>query len=277
MKLIADSGSTKCDWTVFDENFCQTVKTEGFNPFFWTSEQIVSELKKKLLPKISADKITDIFFYGAGCRVEKCSVISAALQAVFPQAKIEVQSDLLGAARALFGNEKGIACILGTGSNSGLYNGVSIEKNVSPLGYILGDEGSGASLGKSFIAKFMRNDLPEKLMLRFEKKYKLTPAQIMENVYNQPFANRFLASFAPFLKENLHESVIYNLVFDSFTDFFTKIIMQYSDYQQYKISFCGSVAYNFADVLEVAALELNINLGEIIAAPTEKLILYHSK
>ncbi|MDR1543985.1 MAG: ATPase [Prevotellaceae bacterium] len=275
MKIVTDSGSTKCDWAVFDENALQIINTQGFNPFFCTSEQIVSVLKKRLLPKISAE-ITDIFFYGAGCRIEKCNVISTALFALFPQAKIEVQSDLLGASRALFGNEAGIACILGTGSNSGFYDRKTIVKNVTPLGYILGDEGSGANLGKRFLSDCLKNQLPEKLTQKFFKTYKISVPQIMENVYNQPLANRFLAQFVPFLKENIAEVSIYNLVFDAFTDFFTLNVIQYADYQQYNVSFCGSVAHHFSDVLKAAAIEKNISIGKIIASPIENLIAYHS-
>ena len=274
MFLIADSGSTKCDWAIVGDEL-QIVKTEGINPYFCDSFQIEKILKKSLLPKIKGAKVDEIFFYGAGCRAEKCDVVKSALQAVFSTAKIEVESDLLGTARALFGKKAGIACILGTGSNSCFYDGNEIIYNVSPLGFILGDEGSGAVLGRKFLGDLLKNQMTEGLKKKFFQKYKLTTAEIIEKTYRESFPNRFLAQFMPFLKKYIGEPKIYNLVFDSFDEFFKKNVMQYTDFEKYKVSFCGSVAYHFADVLEVAALERNLNFGEIIQNPIEKLVDFH--
>ena len=274
MFLIADSGSTKCDWAVVG-NDLQIVKTEGINPYFCDSLQVEKILKKTLLPKIKVAEIEKIYFYGAGCRAEKCDVVQSALQKNFITANIEVNSDLLGTARALFGNRAGIACILGTGSNSCFYNGNEIKFNVPPLGFILGDEGSGAVLGKKFLGDLLKNQMSEKLKKKFFKKYNISIAEIIEKTYRQPSPNRFLAQFMPFLKSNISEPKIYNLVFDAFTEFLQKNVMQYAGFEQYKVSFCGSVAYHFADVLEVATLEQKLNFGEIIQNPIEKLVEFH--
>ena len=276
MFLIADSGSTKCDWAIVD-NELQIVKTEGINPYFCDSLQVEKILKKSLLPKIKGAEVDVVFFYGAGCRAEKYDVVKSALQAVFPAAKVEVESDLLGTARALFGKNAGIACILGTGSNSCFYDGKDIIYNVPPLGFILGDEGSGAVLGRKFLGDLLKNQMTDNLKKKFFQKYKLSTAEIIEKTYRQLFPNRFLAQFMPFLKKHIGEPKIYNFVFDEFDDFLQKNVMQCTDYEQYKVSFCGSVAYHFADVLEVVALERNINFGEIIESPIEKLIEFHLK
>ena len=266
MFIIADSGSTKCDWAIVGAEL-QIVETEGINPYFCDSLQIEKILKKSLLPKIKGAKVDEVFFYGAGCRAEKCDVVKSALQTLFPAAKVEVESDLLGAARALFGKNAGIACILGTGSNSCFYDGKEIKDNVPSLGFILGDEGSGAVLGRKFLNDLLKNQMTENLKKKFFQKYKLTISEIIEKTYRQPFPNRFLAQFMPFLKQHIGEPKIYNLVFDDFDDFFQRNIMQYLDYEEHKVSFCGSVAYHFADVLAVAALERNLNFGEIIQNP----------
>ena len=274
MFVVADSGSTKCDFAIVANN-SQVISTEGINPYFCDALQIEKILKKSLLPKIKGAEIDAIFFYGAGCRAEKCDVVKSALQAVFPAAKIEVESDLLGTARALFGKNEGIACILGTGSNSCLYDGKKIQDNIPPLGFILGDEGSGAVLGRKFLGDLLKNQMTEKLKKQFFQKYKITTAEIIEKTYQQPFPNRFLAQFMPFLKNHIGEPKIYNLVFDSFTEFLQKNVMQYADYERYNVSFCGSVAYHFADVLEVAVLEQNLNFGKITQNPIEKLVEFH--
>jgi N-acetylglucosamine kinase-like BadF-type ATPase len=275
MKLIADSGSTKCQWALCGGGSYKILKTKGLNPYFCSPQEIQKEVIKHILPNLKEDKAEQIFFFGAGCRAEKIETVENALQKVFPYARIAVNSDLMWAAVALFGESRGIACILGTGSNSGLYNGKEIVQNVPALGYILGDEGSGAVLGKRFIGDLLKNQIPVKISKKFFKKYSTHTDEIIENVYGKPAPNRYLAGFCPFLKANLTEPYIYNLVFDCFTDFFTRNILQYPDYNQYTISFCGSVACNFADVLEVSALELGLNCGKIIQSPIEELAKFY--
>ena len=203
MILIADSGSTKTCWCVVSNGeLLSQVITDGINPFYQTDLEIIALLDTQLIPKLENIEIDQIYFYGAGCSFpEKKVLVSRALVRFFSNAMIEIQSDLLGAARSLFQHKKGIACILGTGSNSCFYNGVEIVENVSPLGFILGDEGSGAVLGKLFVADCLKNQLPVALKEKFLSKYDLTPAIILDNVYKKPFPNRFLAQFTPFLLE----------------------------------------------------------------------------
>ena len=197
MILIADSGSTKTDWCI-GSSF--TIQTKGINPFHQSEEVIQQILTNELLPQMPEEVLIDaIYFYGAGCTPEKSPIIQRTLSHCFPQCTIEVNSDLLGAARALCGKSPGIACILGTGSNSCFYDGQQITSNVSPLGYILGDEGSGAVLGKRLVGDCLKKQLPEHICHSFLDTFGLTPAQIIEKVYRQPQANRFLASLTPFL------------------------------------------------------------------------------
>jgi len=276
MILLADSGSTKTQWClVQDGNVVLEVITDGINPFYQTDMEIITLLDTQLVPKLGNVEIGHIYFYGAGCSFpDKKIVVSRALVRFLGGAIIEIQSDLLGAARSLFQREKGIACILGTGSNSCFYDGSEIIQNVSPLGYILGDEGSGAVLGKLFIADCLKNQLSKELSEKFFAQYKITPAEIMENVYKKPFPNRYLAKFTPFLLENIDEPNIFNLVFDSFDAFFVRNILQYP-LENIQVGFVGSIAHFFRDTLEIVAFERGISVSKIIQQPMAGLVKYH--
>ena len=275
MILIADGGSTKCDWALVDENTELYIKTDGMNPYFASPEQIEHTIKKQLLRKLPKDSITQIdrvCFFGAGCREDKYDYLKDNLQKWLPKAEISVEGDMKGAALALLGRERGIACILGTGSASCLYDGIQIVEFAQSLGYILGDEGSGATMGKTLVADYFKYQMPEPIRGKFFKKYKLTPQALNEAVYRGATPNRFLASFAPFLSKNIAEPYIYNLVFDSFMDFMGRNITQYTDFQQEKISFCGSIAYYFSDVLEVVVGEFGMEIGKIIKSPIAGMV-----
>jgi len=293
MILIADSGSTKTAWKLIgnkkntDEN--DVFYTAGINPFYQTSEEIVKSLcspptpqrgelqsSVRLSPLWGAGGLV-IFFYGAGCHFpDKKEIVKSALQQIFPAAEIEINNDLLAACRALFGPESGIACILGTGSNSCFYNGVEIVENVSPLGYILGDEGSGAVLGKVLVADILKNQLPEFLKNKFLTQYNTSLADILDNVYKKPFPNRYLAKFSHFIGENQQEEVIYNLAYRSFLSFFERNVMQY-DYRHYPIALIGSIAFHFKDILQKVTGDLGLNISKIEASPMEGLCEYHTK
>jgi N-acetylglucosamine kinase-like BadF-type ATPase len=186
-------------------------------------------------------------------------MLENALLYSFPQAEVFIDSDLLAASRALFGTGKGIACILGTGSNSCFYNGKEIKKNVSPLGFILGDEGSGAVLGRKFISDCLKNQLPVSLQKKFFSQYDVSPSEIMDRVYKQPFPNRYLASLSPFLLENIGEESIYRIVEGSFTEFFERNIKQYAITGE-GLGFVGSVAYYFQDILREVAEEMGYRI-----------------
>ncbi len=276
MILIADSGSTKTAWCVSQNGIpVRQFQTNGTNPFFQSTEEIEAELDRVLLPAIGDLPVKAVFFYGAGCAFpEQHQRIAGCIQARIP-VPVEVYSDLVGTARALLSREKGIACILGTGSNSCLYDGNSIIQQTPALGYILGDEGSGAVLGKLLVGDCLKRQLPQHLIDSFLETYQLTQASILERVYRQPFPNRFLASLVPFLHAHMEEEAIYQLVYNSFCQFFIRNILPYPDARTYPIGFTGSVAWYFSEVLQDAAHAQGFHLGEILQTPMEGLIRYH--
>lgn len=278
MILIADAGSTKTTWCAIDENSEKKIfQTKGINPYLQQNEDIVSLLHKDLLPNLKNEGIKNIFFYGAGCNSAVIKKnLSQIFSSLFSTENVEIESDLLAAARSLLQNETGIACIIGTGSNSCFYDGKQCVKNISPLGYILGDEGSGAVLGKILVADFLKKQMPEDLFLSFKNKYQLTTENVLNRVYKEPFPNRYLASFVPFLLNNIAEPYVYNLVFDNFLSFFERNLTHY-DYKNYTANFVGSVAFYFSDVLEVAAYDFGLNIGKIFSSPLEGLIDFHLK
>lgn len=280
MILIADSGSTKTAWCVADQGkVVKQILTAGTNPYFQMPDEISREIHDTLLPSLGCrvEEISTVYFYGAGCAFpEKNKIVADAIRHYIP-ATINVYSDLMGAARALCGRQAGIACILGTGSNSCLYNGKEIVRNVSPLGYILGDEGSGAVLGKLLVGDCLKQQLPKHLTDTFMEQYKLTPALLLERVYKQPFPNRFLASLTPFLLENIGEPTIYHLVYNSFLSFLTRNVLQYKGAQHTPVHFVGSIAFYYQEVLKTAAHSLHLETGTIVKTPMEGLLDYHKE
>lgn len=279
MILIADCGSTKIDWCVVnDGKVVEQIFTSGINALLMTEEQIRETLAAELAEKVKGYAIESVYYYGAGCLFDDiCANVRRAIAHNVPTAKtIEVHSDLLAAARALCGQNEGIACILGTGSNSCYYNGKEIVDNVSPLGYILGDEGSGAVLGKLLVGDVLKNQLPKELCEKFLTEYDLDRQKIIEGVYKKPAANRFLASLSPFLIKNIEEPAIHRLVLNAFKSFFVRNIENYSNYKSMPVSFVGSVAFYYKDVLAEAAKALDIIIGTIIKSPMEGLVKYHS-
>jgi N-acetylglucosamine kinase-like BadF-type ATPase len=279
MILIADCGSTKIDWCLIENGkVAKQVFTSGINALLMSEEQIRQTIADELVPEIKGYEIGSVYYYGAGCLFDDiCANVRRAIAANIPSAKtIEVDTDLLAAARALCGKNPGIACIMGTGSNSCYYDGVRIVDNVSPLGYILGDEGSGAVLGKLLVGDVLKNQLPAALCEKFLKKYDLDRQKIIEGVYKKPAANRFLASLSPFLIENIEEPAVHRLVLNAFKAFFVRNIENYEGYKTMPVSFVGSVAYYYRDVLEEAASSLGIKIGTVIKSPMEGLIKYHS-
>lgn len=276
MILLADSGSTKTDWALArNGSLVKQITTEGINPFFQTEEEISRIVHERLMPALDGAMPHEVHFYGAGCAFpEKNHLVEQAITRHLP-VPVEIGSDLLGAARSLCGRRPGIACIMGTGSNSCYYDGQTIAANVSPLGYVLGDEGSGAVLGRLLVGDCLKNQLPAPLKEAFFKRFDLTPQLILDRVYKQPFPNRFLASLSPFLIEHIDEPCIHRLVLNSFKSFFTRNVMQY-DYRGVKVHFTGSIAYYYREVLDEAARALQIELGHIVRSPLEGLVTYHS-
>lgn len=274
--LFADSGATKTDWCLLqqEEVVCR-FKTKGISPIFQTQKEIDKEIKENVYPQLKDISLKAIYFYGSGCIPEKIDSVRSAIQSSFSVDEIEVNSDLIGAAHALCGSKNGIACILGTGSNSCEWNGREITNQVSPLGFILGDEGSGAHMGKMLVSDLLKNQLQRELKEKFLKQYKLTQATIIENVYRKPYPSRFLASISPFLLQNIENELIKSIVKKSFSDFFERNVMQYN-YKNNEVHFVGSIAYYYASILKEVAIEKEITIGKIEQSPIEGLINYYS-
>ena len=278
MILIADCGSTKIDWCVVNgAEIMRRVFTGGMNAVMLTEEEMAARIASELIPQLGDELIDEVYFYGAGCLApEVCDNVRRAIAGNIPTAsKIEVDTDLLAAARALCGRKPGIACIMGTGSNSCYYDGERICDNVSPLGYILGDEGSGAVLGKLLIGDVLKNQLPADLCEKFLAQYQLDRLTIIRRVYKEPQANRFLASVTPFLIQNIERKEIHDLVLNSFKAFFRRNVLQYKDARQLSVNLIGSIAYYYRAVLEEAARECGLTVGTIIKSPMEGLVAFH--
>ena len=279
MILIADSGSTKTDWCVVENGQpIQQISTKGINPFFQSEEEISNEIATSLLPQLKTNALDAVYFYGAGCGFpDKIAMVHRAITKHLQiKREVEVNTDMLAVAHGLCQHEAGIACIMGTGSNSCYYDGKQIVSNVSPLGFILGDEGSGAVLGKLLVGDILKNQMTPELKEKFLKQFGLTPADIIDRVYRKPFPNRFLASLSPFLAQNIDEPCIHALVLGSFKSFLKRNVMQYENFRNSKVHFIGSVAFYYKTILAEAAQEMNIQLGTIIESPMEGLIKYHS-
>ncbi len=276
IKLIADSGSTKTAWCLINEKTTKTFYTQGLSPYFLSTEQIEYIIAEELKQKLRKTVPDEIFFYGTGCsNADNVRLVKKAVQKVFTGAKVHVDHDLMGAAKALCGHEKGIACILGTGSNSCYYNGKKIVKNSPGLGYVLGDEGSGADLGRKVIQYFLYNTFDEDLMDRFQAKYNTNSDEILTAVYKKPLPNRYLASFTDFLVDNRGHYMIENIIEDSFNDFFFHHIYKYKESWTMPINFTGSVAYGFRDVLKDLCNSYELKLGKVIKKPMDGLVKFH--
>lgn len=276
MKLIAESGSTRTEWALVEDNhLVQRVFTEGLNPFFQTRREISRSVRLGLPESFFKKKLDQVYYYGAGCSsYEKKNILGASLVAQF-KTPIQVESDLLAAARGLFKCEAGIACILGTGSNSCFYDGKIIVKNVKAAGYILGDEGSGAVLGKLFLADLLKGLAPKELANEFHEKFRISVNDVMESVYNLPFPNRFLGTIAYFLGDYMDNEYVYNLLTNNLRSFFNRNVRQY-DYINYPIRFVGSLAYAYPDILQEVAQEFGVEIDVIEETPMNGLIEFHS-
>jgi glucosamine kinase len=278
MILIADSGGSKTDWRLIDNNGqISQASAPGFNPYYQPVEDLKKSVQEIIVPKIK-DTVSKIFFYGAGVSSQKNQLtIKHAFQEFFPEAEIEIGWDLLAAARALCGHEPGIACIMGTGSNSCLYDGERIVDNVANLGWILADEGSGAYLGKTFLVDYLRNKIPAHLATSFRERYPFSREEFLEKVYQQEKPSAFLGSFTKFIFHHLKEPYCYDLVYKSFEEFYVNNVMKYPNYQNLKVHFTGSIAFYFSDLLRQVANDKGITVKNILEGPIAGLTLYHQK
>lgn len=274
--LIADSGSTKTDWLLIDgQNEC-FLHTEGINPILQTSGQVAGVLRQVVEGLPSSD-VQEIHFYGAGCIGEHRERLGQLLREAFPQAgKVEAESDLLGAARAVCGYEEGIACILGTGSNSCLYDGERIVENVPPLGFILGDEGSGAVLGRRFLNALLKGRLPKALLDGFYEEMNLTYGDIIRRVYREPMPNRFLASLSPFIHAHLEEPSVEQIVVENFNDFFENNIERYGR-RDLPVCAVGSIACAYEPCFRHVADAHGYEVRRILKSPIDGLRTYYSE
>lgn len=279
MILIADSGSTKTDWRVIDaEREYEQVNTTGINPQYLDTEKIYGIFETELLPQLKEKNISAIYYYGAGCSSpERNRRVEDALSRAFPNVPNFVDHDLLAAARALCGHKPGIACILGTGSNSCLYDGKNIIDNVTSLGFLMGDEGSGAYLGKLLIKAYMYRELPEELATSLKNRYNLTKDGILDAVYGSDIPSQYLATFAKFMYEKRKNPVIKEMIYENFEEFFERHVSKYEGFGELPVNFVGSIAFHFSDTLKLVAKKYGTHIGVIISSPSEGLISYHQE
>jgi N-acetylglucosamine kinase-like BadF-type ATPase len=280
MILIADSGGSKTDWRlVLKDGTIEQASSPGFNPYYQPIEDLKRIVLEVLLPKIpKGEEVKEIYFYGAGVSSEKNQLsIKNAFLDFFPKSQIEIGWDLLAAARALCGNEPGIACIMGTGSNSCLYDGKNIIDNVANLGWILADEGSGANIGRKFLVDYLRKKLPDALAKQFHDRFPLSREEFLEKVYQEEKPSAFLASFTRFIFQHLKEPYCYQLIYSSFAEFYENNVMKYENYQNLKVHFTGSISFYFSDILRQVANDKGITVKNILEGPIAGLTLYHTQ
>lgn len=278
MILVADSGSTKTEWKILNNDIARESKfSSGINPYFLSDIEIY-DLFQKEIRDFSDFKFNKIYYYGTGCNSEaKNNTVKKALSRFFSADEIFIGTDLLGAARSLCQAEPGIACIMGTGSNSCFYNGSVIVSNVAPLGYILGDEGGGAVIGRKLLSGILKKQVPQKIIDCFFDTYKITPSEILENVYMKPFPNRFLGQFAKFISSNIDVPELQDIIISSFDDFLKRNVLQYPESKFLPVHFTGSIAYYFRSFIEDTLTRNKLKTGIITLSPMENLVKYHQK
>ncbi|MEM9888155.1 MAG: BadF/BadG/BcrA/BcrD ATPase family protein [Bacteroidota bacterium] len=278
MILIADSGSTKTAWALLKNNgkLVRQWTTEGMNPYQQKTAFIIEQIKNTF--PLSTSKVQSLYYYGAGATYEASKKLSASMKQIFKKAEnVDIQSDMLASAYALCGDKAGIVCILGTGSNSCVYDGKEVLQNIGGFGFILGDEGSGAIMGKQLMCDFLYKKIPNKLREKLCLEYDLREEKILQKVYKEPFPNRFLASFAPFLKKNMQEKYVKNLIKTQTRAFFEQKVLCYENANHYSVHFTGSVAYFFQDAIKEVAASYSLKVGKITQAPMVGLIQYHQR
>jgi len=277
MILIADGGSTKTNWCFLKEKGERLfVDTEGYNPYFVNSDYIKKSLHLGFDDQINKEDVSEVYFYGSGCFSETAGIVGGAIEQVFKHAKVSIELDLLAAARALLGSSPGFAAILGTGTNTCLYDGEKIIKNIDSLGFILGDEGSGTAMGKRLLGDYIRGYMSTEVEALFWKEFELTKEQIFQQVYSNSLANRFCSSFARFIHQHIYIPYIADLVESCFKLFFENLVSGYTSYREYAFNCIGSIGDVFADQIKKVAADFGMQTGVIIKSPLDGLIAYHS-
>lgn len=278
MILIADSGATKASWCLlFKGTTYLEFISPGINAALLSKQRLIERIAAEVVPTLGEyiPRIHHVHFYGAGCLPTTCLTVAEAISMHIPDARVEVAADMLGVCRALCGSKSGVVCILGTGANSCLYDGKRITDNIPPLGFILGDEGSGAYLGKMLLSDVLKRQLPLYICQEFTERYDIDAQKAVQHVYREDAPSRYLASFAPFLREKISDPHIRALVYDAFRSFFRRNVRAYKVSPSTPVHFCGSVAFYFKDVLLEAALSMGITIGNVIREPMENLKKYH--
>lgn len=276
MIVIADSGSTKTDWKLVQQDQVKSVTTIGFNPVYHSVTRISGELKKAFTDTLENDQVEAVYYYGSGCQeTSRKKIVAAALQAVFTRANIVVEHDLMAAARAACGQEAGIVCILGTGSNSCLYNGTDIADQVTNLGYMLGDEGSGIYLGRLLLSAYFYRELPGFLSEALTSWIPGGRAEVLDKVYSSEAPQAYIASFTKFLFEYKDHHHIQQILERGLFDFIRRHIQKYEGHQNLPIHFIGSVAFHFSDVLTELLEQANMKAGHFLKHPIDHLVQFH--
>lgn len=278
MILVADSGSTKTTWALLSEGkVMKMIRTAGLNPYFHSHASVGAILKEELIPGLGTGHVVGIHFYGAGCSTENNNkMLKEVMMSFFDEADIRIYHDILGAARSLFGDRSGIACILGTGCNACWYDGKEVFSKVPSLGYMFGDEGAGSYLGKKFIGSYLKGRLPEDLSRGFAEQYRLSLEDILNALYNRPNPNRWLASFSEFIAPRQDHPFLREMIRNSFLDFFREQLFKYENYQEVQVGFVGSIAYVYQNILAEAAKDSGVRIDKVLNSPLEGLIAYHS-
>ncbi len=277
MILVADSGSTKTHWRFIDpDGAIQQLHTAGLNPYFITDDDLAKAIQEGPANLLPAEAVSELHFYGSGLGApEPIARLHKVLSEFFPNAKLFIEHDLLGAARALCGRNEGLALILGTGANSCYYNGIEIVQNVASAGYILGDEGSGADLGKRLISAWLNDRVPHDLAEAFFNAYALNRDTVLKNVYSGSRPNRYLASFTPFLRDHAKHPYVAQLITDAFNELFERYLVRYPKHRELPLHACGSIAWYFAPLLRSVAEQHGMHVGNTVKEPIAALTLYH--
>ncbi|MCB0706835.1 MAG: hypothetical protein KDC34_16075 [Saprospiraceae bacterium] len=277
MLLVADSGSTKADWTFVGENgLMQKISTKGINPVFHDKAFILDELKHQFANQVQPDSVNNVFYYGSGCwDQERKMVVQDALSQLFTVARFNIKHDLEGAARATCGDQPGIACILGTGSNSCLFDGSQVVDNVTNLGFLLGDEGSGTHLGKALIRAYFYREMPADLQDELDQHFPGGKTDILNNIYRSAAPNVYLASLAQIVAKHDDHEYIRQMVKKSFSEFLNRHVCKYEGFRDLPIHFVGSIAFHFGEILEELLRKRSLTLGKIIRRPIDALVAFH--
>lgn len=276
MILVADGGATKTNWCIVNDSGDRFfIDTEGYNPYFVNAEYIKDSLEKGFGNSINKDEIKEVHYYGSGCFPGPAAIVRKGIASVFTRADVFVELDLLAAARSVLGTSPGFVAILGTGTNTCMYDGKEIIQNIDSLGYILGDEGSGTALGKKLLAAYIRENMPQQVHDLFVSQFAMDKEQIFEQVYSAPFPNRFCAGFATFIYQHIHLEYISGLVTSCFREFFTNLVSKYENFRSYSFNCIGSIGFQFSEHLKKVSHEFGMDPGLIIKSPIERLIDYH--